>query len=187
MSVGPLGELESSGGIEGLLTRIDRYVALEQGLFAELGARAGAVTDASAAGMLATHSRQHAWHAELWSERRPVLTSTRPDPVVDGGTAMAPVLQVLSQAASTPVVAAGVYRVVLPRLIVAYEREVRIARLGVDGPTERVASLALFDLVEQWKAGEQYVESTLGRAVTPDALWRFASRLEATVVHSGGW
>lgn len=180
---------DTGDGIEGLIGRIDRYVAIEHGLFVLLGQRSIKVDDPSAASLLATHSRQHAWHADLWRERRPVLTSTRPDAVDPdaAAAAMEPVLAMLSQAASAAVFCAGLYRVLLPRLVVAYDRELRRARAGVDGPTERLASLVLFDCLEQWKAGEAFVVSSISRAVSPDSLWRFCARLEASIVHGGTW
>jgi hypothetical protein len=59
--------------IEQSARRIGRHAWLEMRLFEVLGRWSGTVPDPRARAAFATHSRQHAWHAELWHGLLPAV------------------------------------------------------------------------------------------------------------------
>jgi hypothetical protein len=118
------------------------------------------------------YSQQHAWHAELWAERLPVLESldpatlTRPPSVeVDK------LLGMLAGGAPGQAPAAGgtllrlvaLARVVLPRLIAGYGLHLRRAAPVADGPVVRSLRLVMRDEIEAWQATETLVQTLVDR------------------------
>jgi hypothetical protein len=67
----------------------------------------------------------------------------------------------------------GVYRSLLPRLAVMYDRHRRSANPASDEPTIRTLTLCLRDLHEDWLEGESLVEQLIA---TPDDAKRAADR-----------
>ena len=137
-------------------------------------------------------SRQHAWHAELWAERLPVLDGVdpgrSPDPRPGGrapplrpgrrGHRLARGVPGGHPRAAAPTTGqrglgvvqrlAGLYRVVLPRLLVTYGRPPGPGRCRwPDGPVIRALRLVRRDELEAWQAGERVLEELLARPTTP--------------------
>ncbi len=207
-----------------------RYRWVEQRLFELTGSWAPAAAAPAAGVLLDALSLQHAWHAELWAERLPVLDGadhdalTRPSPPLarffgalaeggqaDGAPTGADGAPTGGDGAPTggdssatqgdgsatrgdgePVedgrwVArlTGLFRVVLPRLVVGYGRHLSMALPATDGPTIRVLRLTLRDEIEAWQAGEGLLE----RLVTTPAgvaAAAEAQRLLENILVNGG-
>ena len=129
-------------------------------------------------------SAEHAWHAELWSDRLPV---------VNGIDALAlvvlpePAEEVLDQVGSG--IAAerlvGLFRVVLPRLVASYAQHEAFASSVSEPPTLRVLRLILRDEVEAWVSGEALVQGFLGTPEAVAAAGETVVRLESGLVRSG--
>lgn len=159
-------------------------------------------------------STRHAWHAELWALRLPVLHGSDPDALTVSPDPAGAVLAVLGGFAppvgavtswagltgdddtadgtrspsSGPGVLprlAGLYRVVLPRLITSYGRHLRAASAVSDGPLIRALQLVLADEIEDWHAGERLVQRLVARPHDVVAVSAFQQRLEAIVVTAG--
>jgi hypothetical protein len=186
--------------LEASALRIGRYRWIEMRLFEALGGWVTGVPELDAKALLATHSRHHGWHAELWHDLLPVL------PTTDGGQpgAGTPIEDWAPPASDEQLAAfaaalteprapgltleklVGVYRVALPHTIVTYTRHLRAASSVADGPTIRALRLVLSDELDHWRDGEMLLQSLV---VEPGMLDRAAAhqvRLEKLLVAAGG-
>jgi hypothetical protein len=206
----PVGNRD--GNREGLPLRLGETAALvgeyrwiENALYGLLG---GWVTDTPVAAVqlhLDAQSMRHAWHAELWSERLPVLTGADPDGLTVPSAPSATLFAALSgtnlvtdvPGSSWPPAAevperpgvlprlAALYRIVLPRLVTSYHQHLRVATTVTDGPVARALRLVLNDEIEDWQAGERMVQRLVTRPHDVVAVYEFAQRLEVLVVGAG--
>lgn len=166
------------------------YAWVESRLFEALGAWALDVDDPEGKQGLAAHAREHAWHAELWHERLPTTAGMAPEtltaPANDGvAAALAAMADPQGEGRDVERLV-GAYRVVLPRLIVAYSTHLGATQAVSDGPVVRALRLVLRDELEEWARGESLVQSLLG---TEEDVRRAASaqaRLEWTFASGGG-
>jgi hypothetical protein len=185
---------------------VGEYRWIETALFGLLGAW---VADMPVAGVqvhLDAQSMRHAWHAELWGDRLPVLAGvdpdglTRPSPVaaalLAGLDGVVPVAEgpgsTWPPAGDVPVDRpgalprlAGLYRVVLPRLVTSYTRHLRVVAPVADGPLRRALRLVLRDEVEDWLAGERLVQRLVTRPHDVAAVYEFQQRLDSVAVAAG--
>jgi hypothetical protein len=134
--------LERSAGLVG------GYCWMERRLFALTGAWANrAGTAASLQVHFDVMSAQHAWHAELFFDRLPVLDWVdRPSLVVAPSPGVRQLFSDLDDPAMAPAVRLGVLAtVVLPRLVATYDRHLGYARPVADQPVMRALGLVLAD------------------------------------------
>ncbi len=155
---------------------------------------------------LDAQSLRHAWHAELWSDRLPVLAGADPDGWTTPSAPTTALFAALSgerppaSGSASPWSSsgddvfghpgalprlAGLYRVVLPRLVTTYERHLRVVSPMTDAPVARALRLVLNDEVEDWHVGERMVERLVTRPHDVAAVYEFLQRLEAVVVGAG--
>jgi len=80
---------------------------------------------------------------------------------------------------------AGLYRVVLPRLVISYQAHLRVASPVSDGPVIRALRLVVADDLEDWHDGELLVQGLVRRPHDVDAISGFQSALEAGLVRAG--
>ena len=185
---------------------IGEYRWIETSLFATLG---GWVTDMPVAGVqvhLDAQSMRHAWHAELFADRLPVRVGIDPDALTRPSAAAATLFAALDgievpgdgpgstwppadqERAPRPGVLprlAGLYRVVLPRLVTSYTRHLRVVAPVADAPLVRALKLVLRDGVEDWMAGERLVQRLVTRPHDVAAIYRFQEHLESVAVAAG--
>jgi hypothetical protein len=189
--------------LEASALRIGRYRWVEMRLFEALGGWVTGVPELDAKALLATHSRHHGWHAELWHDLLPELPVL---PTTDGGhpgagisiddwapppsdeqlAAFAAALTEPRAPGLTVEKLVGVYRVALPQTIAAYTRHLRAASPVADEPTIRALRLVLSDELDHWRDGEMLVQSLV---VEPGMLDRAAAhqvRLEKLLLAAGG-
>ena len=186
-------------------TLVGEYRWIEHALYRQLGAWIPDTAVAAVQVHLDAQSMRHSWHAELWAERLPVLTGADPDgltipapataalfsalsgepPVVTGaGATWPPAGQVTERPAALPRLA-GLYRVVLPRIVVSYQRHLGVVSPVTDGPVARALRLVLNDEIEDWQAGERLVQRLVTRPHDVVAVHEFVQRLESAIVGAG--
>ena len=136
---------------------VGEYRWIENALYGLLG---GWVTDTPVPAVqvhLDGQSMRHAWHAELWSERLPVLAGADPDgltvpsppsaylfaalagthvPTDVPGSSWPPAEEVPDRPGALPRLAA-IYRIVLPRLVTSYQRHLEAASADHRRPGDR--------------------------------------------------
>ncbi len=185
---------------------VGEYRWIEHSLYRLLGEWVVDMPIAAVQVHLDAQSMRHAWHAELWAERLPVLAGRDPDawttpsapttalfaalsgmaPPGEGPASMWPPAEedVFGHPGALPRLAA-LYRVVLPRLVTSYERHLRVVSPMTDAPVARALRLVLNDEVEEWLTGERLVERLVSRPHDVAAVYDFLQRLEAVVVGAG--
>lgn len=185
---------------------VGEYRWIEATLYATLGAW---VSDLPLAGVqvrLDAQSMRHAWHAELFADRLPVRAGADPDrltrpsppaaallaaldgvevPEVGPGSSWPPADRVPAPRPGALPRLAGLYRVVLPRLVTTYSRHLRVAAPVADGPLRRALRLVLRDEVEDWLAGERLVQRLMQRPHDVAAVHEFQAHLESVAVAAG--
>ncbi len=180
---------EGSGGLTlaHAAERFGAYRWVERRLFELTGAWAAQAAPPDARIHLDVVSGQHGWHAELWADRLPALDGADHDALTrPAGPILRPLLDELARQQDTVARLAGLYRVVVPRLIVTYDRHLRRATAAADAPAVRALRLVRRDEVEAWQAGEALVEQLLVRPEDAAAAAGVQARLEATAVAAWG-
>ena len=192
--------LDAAAGLVG------EYRWIEHALYRLLGEWVTDMPIAAVQVHLDAQSMRHAWHAELWAERLPVLAGANPDGWTTPSAPTTALFAALSGVAppahgpgslwppaeeddfghpgALPRLA-GLYRVVLPRLVTSYERHLRVVSPMTDAPVARALRLVLNDETEDWHAGERLVERLVSRPHDVAAVYGFLERLEAVVVGAG--
>jgi hypothetical protein len=192
---------------------VGEYRWVEHALYTLLGRWVDDAPLAAVKVHLDAQSMRHAWHAELWADRLPVVSGsnhdrlTVPSPptaalfrmlgasiprmvafAAEGGSASAgdDTSDMTPELPGTLPRLAGLYRVVLPRLVVSYERHLAATAVPTDGPIIRALRLVLNDEIEDWRAGEQLIERLVTRPHDVTAVVDYQHRLESALVGAGG-
>jgi hypothetical protein len=148
------------------------YQWLENRLFQVLGGWVATEPIAEAQVLFDVQSRNHAWHADLWAERLPVVDD------VDVRTLTLPPSAevdrlIIMLAGGVPGAAAvtggtllrlvGMARVILPRLIAGYGLHLQRCAPVADAPVVRCLRLVLRDEIEAWQTTETLVQTLVHR------------------------
>lgn len=179
--------------LDRLAALVGGYRWLEHQLFELTGSWAAGAEAPAVQVHLDEASLQHAWHADLWADRVPVLSRIDPDQVVRPlppacGDLVAAMAELTVDPGSYPDVRrlAALYRVAVPRLVVTYEEHLGRTVPVSDGPVIRALRLTLRDEVESWQAGESLLQSLLAGPDQVAAAIETQRRLETAVVGSTG-
>ena len=156
--------------------RYGAYAWAERRLFELTGAWAASEPTPAVRIHLDVVSGQHAWHAGLWWDRLPALASVEPEALVrPWGPVLPPAFDALAASSDTVERLAGLYRFVVPRLLVTYGDHLRRTAPVADAPAIRALRLVRRDETEEWEVGEGLLQSVLAR--TDDGLERAMSAL----------
>jgi len=162
------------------------YRWLERRLYELTGAWAGEVAPPEVQIHLDEVSGQHAWHSELWAARLPVIDGIDPETLTrPSGPGAGPLLNALCELDGPVERLAGLYRVVLPRLLATYARHLRRAAPVADAPGVRALQLVRRDEIMSWEAGEAILQGLLMGPDEAAAAATAQQRLESVVVGSG--
>jgi hypothetical protein len=185
---------------------VGEYRWIETTLYATLGAWVSDLPLAGVQVLLDAQSMRHAWHAELFADRLPVRSGVDPDELTGPSPATAALFAALDgievpeigpgsswppadrEAVPRPGALprlAGLYRVVLPRLVTTYTRHLRVTAPVADGPLRRALRLVLRDEVEDWLAGERLVQRLVQRPHDVAAVYEFQEHLDEVTVAAG--
>ena len=162
------------------------YRWIEQRLFELLGNRAAGAVEPELRVHLDGQGTRHAWHASLWADRLPVRDGVSADELTVGPPVAVDVLAALDRMGAEAVpLLAGLYRVVLPRLVAGYARHLQAAAPVADGPVIRALRLVVTDEVEDWHAGERLVQGLLTDPDEVASASRSSRELESMLVDAG--
>lgn len=180
--------------LDALARRVGRYCWIEMRAFEALGSWTATVPEPDITALLATHSRQRAWHAELWHDLLPVIGEAAPERFVEPGHAAATFATALAALPAdddpaTPAATisrlAGAYRVLAPRMVAAYQRHLATTSPVADAPTTRVLRLVLADQLDHWLEGEAALQGLLHSAADVERAAATQVGLESTLVATG--
>ena len=157
----------------------------ERRLFEVLGGWSAVTHSAGVTLALDRHAQHAAWRAEQWWDRLPVLAGVDRDALVAPGrawggletTALDEIAAIQPAPpsgepgpdpdddptlgrADVPVLAVA-YRVLLPRLVVAYARHLRLTTPVADGPAVRTLGHVRPDAAADWAEGEALLQERL--------------------------
>jgi hypothetical protein len=184
-----LGHAPDSGAfsLEEGARLVGHHVWIEMRLFEVLGAWVPTVPEPEVKTHLATHSRRHAWHADLWREHLPRVAGIDADSLVaPPGDGFADVVAALASPSSTLERLAGTYRVVLPRVVTATARRIAAATPVADAALARSLRFVLADDLDEWRDGEALLQSLVAGPSDIDRVSGHAAHLEKLVVAAGG-
>jgi hypothetical protein len=180
----------ASPSLEAAAHRIGHYCWIEMRAFETLGAWSASVPEPELRAMLATHSRQHAWHAELWHDLLPVIGEAGVERFVEPPSSVSVTFVEALAAPGAPERTieklAGAYRVLVPHAVAAYQRHLSGSSQISDGATIRALRLVLSDQVEHWREGEATLQSLLRSEGDVDRAASHQARLEKLLVAAGG-
>ncbi len=171
------------------------YRWVEQRLFELTGAWAAAPGLPDAARIFCFEaSAQHAWHAELWEARLPVLAGADParwtKPV---GRTAAPLLASLEpgawggdEEAAGRRFLVGLARVVLPLLLVSYRRFGERLVAVADGPAARALTLVVRDTDEELAAAGAAADGLVGTPAGAQTAAAWTRELGGQAFPGGG-
>lgn len=141
---------------------IGGYVWLEERLFETLGGWVPSVAEPEGKLLLDADSHHHAWHASLWRQLLPALRElVAGDLVAPSSPELDAFMAALAASPSTIERLVAVYRVLLPRQVVAYQCHRERASSVTDGPTIRALELVLADDLNEWRQGERLLQQLL--------------------------
>ena len=128
----------------GAAVRVGHDCWWQSRLFEVVGGWVASEPDVGAKLVFGRHRAHHAWRAEQWHDRLPELRELPREGFVTAPNRAAAVL-VETLAASTGTVErlAGLYRVVLPRLVTAHEAHLDALAPVTDGPVGRTLRIQL--------------------------------------------
>jgi len=170
-----------------LAARLGRLRCVELRLFEVMGNWVASTPEPPAKLLLAEQCYHHAWHAQLWVEHFPqgyghdVAQAT-----AAGADQVSGWLDELAGLERTVARLAGLHRVVVPRLAVAYRRWLEEADLVADGPLLRWLQFASADETADWQRGEQLLQHLLVNQESVDAAAAAQVRVESVMVAHGG-
>ena len=172
---------------------------VESRLFAVTGGWATSAPLPAAQVHFAGQSARHARHAELWRQRIPVLAWVDPDAltIAPSGPVEAALDRLVGIAGgdgaggengspgALPLLA-GLARVVLPRLVVSYQRHRARCSQVADGPVIDTLDVVLADTVDDWRRCEGMVQELAVRPHDLAAVHQFVDDLERLLVQVEG-
>jgi hypothetical protein len=172
-------------GLHQVSALLGAYCAIERRLFELTGSLATEAEMLPEIGVyLDSLSAEHAWHAELWADRLPVVSGVDAQALVVVPEAARGVLDGSAAGGQLERLAA-LLRVVLPRLIASYARHEASASPVSERPTLRALRLVLRDEVEALVAGESLVQRLLGTPEAVAAAGQTVVRLETGLAEAG--
>ena len=163
------------------------YRWIEARLFEVVGGWVSSTEEPGVKVLLDAHARQHAWHAELWTQRLPHLRELDVDELTAPATPeLGGVLDRVGSLPTTVERVAALHRVLVPRLVVAYEAHLAVTTAVTDAPVTRALELVLHDERRAWRAGEAALQGLLVDGAAVERAATTVQAVEGEVVAAGG-
>jgi hypothetical protein len=156
---------------------------VEARFFEILGGWVTSTADVDAKLLFDRHSQHHAWRADQWWDRLPVLADIdRTSLVVAPSPEAAVAADDLAALEGTVARLAGAYRVGLPRLAGGYQRHRSQTNPASDGAAIRTLDLLLPDVAADWREGEILLQCLLTDDAAVQEAASTVARLERVIV-----
>jgi hypothetical protein len=169
---------------------IGRYCWIEMRLFEILGGWVPDVPELDAKLQLATRSRHHGEHAELWHGLVPTIGGEPAgrfvEPPSPGFAAFLDAVSEPTGPGSTVERLVGAHRVLLPHALATYERHLSGASGPADRPTARALQRVVSDERDESAEGERLLGLLLLTADDVDRAASYQEHLENLLLASGG-
>lgn len=184
-------ELPSLFGVVATAERLGRAVWVDETLFEVIGGWITDVPEAAVKERLAAHCHLHGAHAAMVRDRLPQATGIDGSSMVVAPSAgVADALARLSTPSSTVVRLAGLYRVVVPRLVAAHTFHRHATNSVTDAPTATLLDMLIGGSVSEWRDGEMMVQTLLRDASDEAArvaeISAHQAALETAIAAAGG-
>lgn len=148
-------------------------------MFEILGGWVGSIPQAQVKLMLDRHAQHHAWRANQWWDRLPVLADVDRDALVVAPSAAVSKAMDGIGACSTPVSRlAAAYRFALPRMFSAYQHHRAAAGPVSDASAMRTLGLVGPDLASDWGEGEATLQGLIRSEASAEEAAATVGRLE---------
>lgn len=162
---------------------IGGHVWTERRLFEVLGAAVATLSDPAVKGLVDRHAAHAAWRSGQWWDRLPVLAVVdRNALVAPPSAAIAAAYEQLGAPVGDVAFLAGIYRVALPRLIVAYRHHGGRTAPASDGAVRRTIDRVGSDVEHDRSEGEERLQSRLVDAASVDAAAAAVAAAERLLV-----
>jgi hypothetical protein len=151
-----------SSTLEEAAARAGNHRWFESRLYEITGGWVTTTADVEAKLLLDRHSHHHAWRAQQWWDRLPVLADVDRDRLCGPADARsADLVARLARLEGTVARLAGLGRVALPRLFGSYTSHRRQAGAVADGSIRRTLTIVTADLVADWHEAELVLQDRL--------------------------
>jgi hypothetical protein len=151
-----------SNDLEAVARRVGANRWMEIRLFEILGTWVPTVSEARVKVLLDRHSLHHAWRAQQWWDRLPVVAGIdRPGLVAPPSATVELLLDHLAALEDSAARLAGAYRVAIPRLAGTYETQVQQLSPVADSSVLRTMHIVRADLESDWREGEFTLQALL--------------------------
>ncbi len=146
--------------------RAARHQWFESRMFALVGSWMPSTPEPEPKLLFDRHSLHHSWRATQWTDRLPVLADVdRADLVNSQGAPLIRAFEFAGELDSTLARLTCTYRVLLPRLAVAYERHRLLCDEASDSSIRRTLTIVGRDVRADWLEGETVLQAMLEEEV----------------------
>lgn len=159
--------------LEETVAALRRWAAIEEATFALLGGWVRSTPEPGPKLLFAEQSHHHAWHAELWRERGPVV----PGMAVPAPLGIDAFFAAAGDLVATPERLVAAFLVLGRRMVAEYRAALGAASAITDGPMARGLFLVLADAERDLAAGEDLLRGDGSEG--PDAHQAVRAELEA--------
>lgn len=193
------GDSEGFMGLDEAAMLAARHHWVESRLFGVLGGWVATTSEPDAKLLFDRHSNHHAWRAQQWWDRLPVLADLdRAELVAAQGAGLVAAFDALAAQESTLTRLACTYRMMIPRLAASYERHRLCTSAVADSSVLRTLVMLSADVATDWLEGEAVLELILrttaasnvddgdGGGSVLGAATRCASSIELRLVEVAG-
>jgi hypothetical protein len=170
--------------------RLGEWVWCERRWFEVLGAWSTSTPEPAATVLFGEMSRRHGWHAELFWDRLPELSTLDAASLVRSpGPATERLFEALGTLDGEPVDVrrlVGAYRVVLPMLVAEYRGALASSSPVAEPSLQRWLQLVLADDLDEWGRGESELRAAVRTPEVLDAALGTQGELERLALDSAG-
>ena len=184
----PSHPLAGHFSVDASAARVRRYRYVEERMMRVMGGWIALTPELSAKLLLGRHVWDCARHADAWGRRLPELRAAaqQSEPANAGVARFMDLLETLEGRQDTPERLVGIYRVLKPHLISAYESHLNHANPVYEPPTRRILEACLEEERRHAAAGQRVLDAVSGGLEKRERAEAWEVRLLAILGQAGG-